>query len=106
MVVLQYPALREKTGPTLPSLVGFMANGRVGGLASWQAGRRNTKLSKFLNFTGLTIRIFTSFDISAILLVLAMHFSQIFSSKAYFKVCFKVQKTWLPFFMPIPTIKY
>ena len=33
-----------------------------------------------------------------------MHFGWLFSSKDYFKVCFKVQKLQLPFFMSIPTI--
>ena len=31
-----------------------------------------------------------------------MHFSQLFSSVAYFKVCFEVRKTWLPFFRVDP----
>ena len=36
-----------------------------------------------------------------------MHFSKLFSSKAYFIACLEVQKIWLQlFFMSIPTIGY
>ena len=39
--------------------------------------------------------------------VLEVHFSRLLSSKAYFKVCFEVQKIRSPFFfMSIPTIRY
>ena len=35
-----------------------------------------------------------------------MHFSQLFSSKAYFKACFEAWKILVAFFMSIPTSYY
>ena len=34
-----------------------------------------------------------------IIIVLEMHFSQLFSSIAYFKVCFEAHKIWSPYFL-------
>ena len=38
--------------------------------------------------------------------ILELHFCQLLSSKAYFKVCFEVQKFSCHFFMSIPTVRY
>ena len=49
------------------------------------------------------------FNIIAIIIttLLELHFSQLFSSKADFKVCFEMQKNWVAiFFMSIPAIRY
>ena len=47
---------------------------------------------------------FTSFNI--VIMLLSMHFNQLFSTKAYFKVYIEVHKIRLPFFHINPTIKY
>ena len=69
------------------------ASGSYGRLACQQM--KYIWISKFLKFfTGYTIRIFTSFNIGTMLLVLPMHFSRFFSSKAYCKVCIQAHKIW------------
>ena len=50
-------------------------------------------------------KYFVQYHCSATI-VFEIHFSWLFLCKAYLKVRFEVQKVQLPFFMPIPTIKY
>ena len=72
-------------------------------LAGWQT--KCGWISKFLKFsTGLTIWIFTSFNI--VIMLLSMHFNQFFLAKAYFKVCIEAKKSDAIFSMSIPTVKY
>ena len=52
-----------------------------------------------LQVKGLNYLDFYIVDISAMLLiVLEMHFNQLFSNKTYFRVCFEMSKIQLPFF--------
>ena len=67
----------------------------VGKVAWRQAGRRN--VSGFQNlYNSLQVKLFELYYHCNVTTVLELHFSQLLSSKAYFKVCFEVQKIWLP----------
>ena len=69
------------------------------------AARRNT--GGFQNLQNPLQANVVGFLLYAMLLiVLEIHFSWLFSNKAYFRVCCKVCKIRLPFFMLIPTSKY
>ena len=75
------------------------------------AGRLADKLQMDFEIFKILYRLnyleFYFVDISAMLLiVLEVHFSLLFSNKAYFRVCFVVLKILSPFFMPILTIRY
>ena len=84
------------------------ASGSYGRLAGWLAGwqTKDRRIAVFKKFpTSQTIRILTSFNSSAMLLiiVLEMHFTQLFLNKANLEA----QNIWLTFFfIAIPTIKY
>ena len=87
----QSPFLWEKPAPIRLVLVGLTA----GRLADeiWV----DFKIFKILYRLNYLDCCFT--DISVMLsIVLEVHFSRLFSNKAYFRVCFEVCKIWLPFF--------
>ena len=91
----------RKTGPILLLLVGVT-----------QAGREADEIRVSLNIFKILYRLNYIFRLQVCLIycnvatVLELDFSWLLSRKAYFKVCFEVQKIWLPFFMSIPTIRY
>ena len=97
----RYSVLGEKTGPILLLLVGLMAGREAGRLV----GRRNVVVGfeiLKLNYSGFYFVCYHSH----VTTVLELHFSQLLSSKAYFKGCFKCEKSGSHFFMSIPTIRY
>ena len=83
VVARHYPALREKTGPILPPLVGLTAD-RQGG---WLADKIWENFKTFKNLYRLNCSDFTLFNKYQCncTIVLAMHFSQLSSSKAILK---------------------
>ena len=96
----------EKNWISRPSTSGSYSK-----LAGRLAGRLADKLQMDFEIFKILYRLnyleFYFVDISAMLLiVLEVHFSLLFSNKAYFRVCFAVHKILSPFFMPILTIRY
>ena len=82
MLAHQFSVLGEKTGPILLPLVGLTA-GREGGRPAdkIQMGSEIFKILHKLNYSGFCFVCYHS-NITTVL----MHFSQLVSSKAYFKV--------------------
>ena len=87
----QLPFFWEKTGPPHLALVDFVA-GRL-------ADEIELDFEIFKILYRLNYLDFYFVDISAMLLiVLEVHFSLLFSNKAYFRVCFVICKIWLHLF--------
>ena len=89
VVACQYPLLWEKTGPILPPMVGLT----VGKQAGWKT--KYGWISKFLKLSSYRLNCLDFCFVYCqcnVTIVLPMHFSWVFSSKAYFKACFVVQK--------------
>ena len=91
-------SLVRKTGPTCLALVIFRAGWQIKIWVYFKIFKILYRLN-YLDFHFVNI-------IALLLIVLEVHFSQIFLNKVYFKACFEVHKIWLPFFTSIPTIKY
>ena len=92
----QYSVLWEKTGPILPSLVNLTAGREAGPQTKcgWVS-----KFLKFFNYSGFYYH-------SNVTTELELHFSQLLSSKAYFKVFSNVKNLVAIFFTSIPTIRH
>ena len=88
----RYSVLLEKTGPILPSLVGLRQGGRAAD-RMW-VGFKIFKILYRLNYSSFYFVYYHS----NVTTVLELHFSQLSSSKAYFKVCFKCEKFGSHFF--------
>ena len=102
----RFPSSWEKTGPLLPPLVGLTAGWLAGWLAGWQTIHgwiRNFKKSLQGKLFGFLPRLISMQCYYSIV----VHFSRLFSSKAYSIACLEVRKIRLHFiFMSIPTIRY
>ena len=83
-------SLVRKTGPICLALVGFRAGWQIKIWVYFETFKIFYRLN-YLDFHFVNI-------IALLLIVLEVHFSQIFSNKVYFKTCFEVHKIWLPFF--------
>ena len=75
------------------------ASGSYGRLAGWLTDKVRTEVEIFKILHGLNYSDFyyVQYQFNVIKL-LKMHFSRLFSSTAYFKVCFEMCKIRLPFF--------
>ena len=128
VLVHRYSVLEEKTVPILLPLVGLMAGRQVGewGVSRWVGrqvggwveasrwvGRQADEiLAEFeilkilyrLNYLGIPF-VYYHCKVTTVS-VLELHFCKLLSSKAYFKVCFELQKFGCHFFMLIPIIRY
>ena len=95
----QSPILWEKTGPLHLALVGLTAGWQAG----WQAGRLADEIGLDFKILKILYRLnyfdfYFVYSSAMLLIVLEVHFSLLFPSNAYFRVCFVVCKIWLPFF--------
>ena len=73
----------------------------AGWLAGWLVDEVQTEVEIFKIPYGLNYLDFyyVQYQYNVIIaILLEMHFSRLFSSIAYFKVCFEACKIWLPFF--------
>ena len=85
----------RKTGSILLLLVGLMADRQTGRQADEiRVGFKIFEILYKLNYSSFHFVLYYC----NVTTVLELHFSWFLSRKVYFKVCFEVQKIWLPFF--------
>ena len=91
VVECHYPTLWEKIGPIFPLLVGLMADRQTGWLADkiWENFKIFKILYRFIKCSDFTL--FNKYRHN-VTIVLAMHFSQLSSSKAIWKCLLKCEK--------------